>query len=135
MQSTINKMLAICLLSLLLLPSSYARGRVAGDLNCYYEIISKHSWPTGVKTEQFSMDITKTSFISTDSEVLDRTIRMRYVPGYSNNKLTHFVFSLTYDGIHAGADLPINEGAITIKIGSDSSDMIGGFLHCTPKLK
>ena len=97
--------------------------------------MSKNSWPTIVKTEPFLIDINKVKFVSTDSEILDRTIRMRYTPGHSKGKLSHFVFSLTYNGVHAGADIPIANGQITIKIGSDDNDMIGGFLICTAKLK
>ncbi len=107
-----------------------ANARVKGEMECHYQIVSKQSWPNAVYTEAFTADITKSTIMSTSSEVLTRSIHMRYNPGYTNNKISHLVFSLTYGTAHGGADIPITEGEVTLKIGNSSSDLIGGFLTC-----
>ena len=107
---------------------------VSGEITCFYEIYSKATWPKSKKTESFTLDIGKGQDISTSSEFLKETIRMRYQPGYRNNKISYFIFSLTYDGAHAGADIPMTEELSSVYLSRDGSDLIGGFLNCQAKL-
>ncbi|MBT4762210.1 MAG: hypothetical protein HOO06_10970 [Bdellovibrionaceae bacterium] len=130
-----NIYIIIVLFSGIVITNTQAQAvEITGKIDCFYEIYSKKTWPKSIKTNTFSFNIETGADVSTPSSVLDNVLRMRYQPGYRNNKLSYFIYSLTYADIHAGADIPVTESLSSVYFSRDGSDLIGGFLNCKAKL-
>ena len=102
---------------------------------CFYELFIVDHFDKPVLTPKFKLNLADAKLTSTDHDALKRRIRFNYNPATIDGKrLTHLNFSLTYDGAHTGAVVPMTEGVHIMAIARDSSDLVGGVLNCNVEI-
>jgi hypothetical protein len=106
-----------------------------GTGTCHYEIYTPNNFNKPIVTEEFQIVLERAEFRSTEHPGLKRAIRLQTQPAtIDGKKHTHFAFSLTYDGAHAGAIVPAQSGRHVMMISRDDSDIVGGYLFCDLKM-
>lgn len=108
-----------------------------GTFTCFFEVLSKKTWPKVEKLPPFTFDAMAFFSEAFQSPSLENRLIVAYYPGFSKPKeLYQFALDLKYNGANSGADtIAVNGYTYTIKVGRDDSDLIGGFLHCKADLR